>query len=139
MTDTTSTDLVAADDQPAIFGIPFNRIVTFAGPHISWLSGVIATWLLVHVHFLSLFHFQQDGLATGIAQGVVFVLVTAVTWLGHQKWIEGHHIELAGANGLILSHQADDLNGPAQLPPGGDYDASQFENKPTPDIDRSGA
>ncbi len=78
------------NNQNEIAGVPLNRIVAFVGPYVATLSGIAAAWLLVHVHFLGLFHLQQDGLATGIAQGVIFLLVTLITWLSHQKWLTGH-------------------------------------------------
>lgn len=83
------------DDQPEVAGIPFNRLVAFAGPYISIAAGVLASWLLVHIHFLGLFHVQHDGLSTAIVQLVVFALTTGVTWAGHQKWLTGHHIQIA--------------------------------------------
>lgn len=74
--------------------IPFNRIVAFAGPYISVASGALASWLLVHVHLLGLFHFGHDQLAKGIASGGVWALGTGVTWLGHAAWLKNHGIEL---------------------------------------------
>lgn len=82
------------DTEPRLLGIPFNRIVAFLGPYIALTSGAVADWLLVHVHLLGLFHFQHDGLATGIAQLIIFTLAAGITWLGHQTWLKGHHIEL---------------------------------------------
>jgi hypothetical protein len=75
--------------------LPFNRIVAFAGPYISVASGALASWLLVHVHLLGLFHVPPRGLATGIAQGAVFLLTALLTWAGHAKWLTGHHLMLA--------------------------------------------
>lgn len=100
--------------QPKFLGIPMNRILTFAGPYISLGSGAVASWLLVHVHLLGLFHFQRDGLATGITQGVVLLLTAALSWLGQRAWIKGHHIELEAAGKLLLSqYEHGDLRAPA--------------------------
>jgi hypothetical protein len=77
--------------------LPLNRVVAFAGPYISIASGAVASWLLVHVHLLGLFHLQKDGLATGIAQGVVFALTALLAWAGHSKWLQGHQLMLQQA------------------------------------------
>lgn len=68
---------------------PLNRLVALLAPFVSTAAGTVASWLLVHVHLLGLFHFQHDGLAAGIAQGAVFVLVTAITYAAHHKWLDG--------------------------------------------------
>lgn len=75
--------------EPTLFGFPLNRIVAFLGPHISWLAGLLATWLVVHVHFLGLFHVTGSRIAYVLAQLGTFAVVTLVTWLGHQKWLDG--------------------------------------------------
>jgi len=94
-----------------IFGIPLNRIVAFVGPYISVASGLVAAWLLQHVHLLGLFHLQHDGLAAAIAQGLIFGLVTIITWLGHSGWLKGHHIQLA--KGTVRS--GEDVSNDARL------------------------
>lgn len=81
---TTDTGTVT---EPTLFGIPLGRIVAFLGPHISWLSGLFATWLVTHVHFLSTFHVGDSDIAQALSQGAVFVITTLVVWLGHQKWL----------------------------------------------------
>jgi hypothetical protein len=81
-----------ATGETTILGVPLNRIVAFLGPYISVASGVAASWLLVNVHLLGLFHVQHDGLASAIAQGAVLLLVSGLTWLGQSKWLTGHHI-----------------------------------------------
>lgn len=73
-------------DEPVF---PINRVVTIAAPIISTLAGSIAAWLLVHVHFLGLFHFTQGQLSTGVAQLIVFGLVAALTYAAHHKWLTG--------------------------------------------------
>jgi hypothetical protein len=70
-------------------GFPLNRLVAFLGPYISILAGVLADWLLVHVHLLSLFHTTDTEVANAITQLIVFTLVTLVTWAGQHKWLEG--------------------------------------------------
>jgi hypothetical protein len=89
------------DQTPTFLGFPLNRIITFVGPYISVGAGAVASWLLVHIHFLGLFHLQADGLATGIAQGVVLVLTALLSWLGQQQWLKGHHIEIAARQGAL--------------------------------------
>jgi hypothetical protein len=78
-------------------GIPLNRIVAFAGPYIAVVSGAIAAWLLTHLHVLSMFHLSDSQVASAISQLTVFGITAGLTWLGHQKWLTGHQIELAAA------------------------------------------
>lgn len=66
-----------------------NRFVAFFGPYIAVASGVLADWLLVHVHVLALFHVTSTSLSAALAQIAVFGVTTAVVWLGHQKWLDG--------------------------------------------------
>lgn len=73
---------------------PLNRVIAFFGPYISIAAGALASWLLVHVHVLGLFHVQHDGLSTAIAQGSVFLLTALLAWAGHSKWLTGHQILL---------------------------------------------
>jgi hypothetical protein len=73
---------------------PLNRIIAFFGPYISIVAGALASWLLVHVHVLGLFHLQHDGLSTAIAQGTVFLLTALLSWAGSSKWLTGHQIML---------------------------------------------
>src|SRR4051794_17022436 len=90
-------DNVDQDDYPTFLGWPLNRVLTiFRGP-INIAAGTLASWLLVHVHLLGLFHTQQDGLATGIAQGLVWLATAVLTDRGIAQWVKGHHIELANA------------------------------------------
>jgi hypothetical protein len=67
-----------ATGDTTILGVPLNRVVAFLGPYISVASGVAASWLLVNVHLLGLFHVQHDGLASAIAQGAVLLLVSGL-------------------------------------------------------------
>lgn len=104
--------------------IPLNRIVAFAGPYIAVVSGGAATWLVAHVDVLALPGVgSRDHLATLIAGGIAGGFTAGLTWLGHSKWLKGHHIELVGAaqvqaagltNGSLPPHLpvgADDLDG----------------------------
>lgn len=94
------------DAAPKILGIPLNRILTIARGPINVVAGTVATWLLVHVHLLGLFHLQHDGLSAGIAQGVVWLATAILTDRGIAQWVKGHHIEL-GAAGLIATREAE--------------------------------
>src|SRR4051812_46755672 len=89
ITDTKVVKQVGAGSvtEPTLFGFSLGRIVAFLGPHVAWLSGALATWLIVHVHFLALFHVGQSVVAQVIANGLVFGITTLVTWLGAQKWL----------------------------------------------------
>lgn len=76
-------------DQPTF---PLNRVVAFLGPYVAVASGAVADWLLVHVHFLALFHTTHNQIASAISQVLVFGITTLVVWLGHQKWLEGYQV-----------------------------------------------
>lgn len=102
-------------EETKILGIPLNRIVAFAGPHVSWLAGVIATWLITNVHLLGTFHVTEKGAAKTITTCLVFVMVTALTWLGQSKWLKGHHIELANTPRLAITGDPADEKGAADL------------------------
>lgn len=69
---------------------PANRIVAFAGPYISLLSGAAASWLVVHVQVLGSLGLGQDKLAHGIAYGVTAGVGAAIPHLSLQKWLDGH-------------------------------------------------
>lgn len=105
---------------PTLFGFPLNRIVAFVGPYVAAGSGAVATWLLVHVHFLATFHVTHDRVASAIAQAAVFGIVTLVTWLGHQKWLDGWQAWAYGKDvaGLPV--------GPLLDPPEGEYNPDEF-------------
>jgi hypothetical protein len=114
-------DLIVHDDDhtgtevPTLFGIPLNRVVAFGGPYIAVGSGVVADWLLVHVHFLSLFHVTHNSLASAVAQGIVFGLTALIVWLGHQKWLDGFQ---KWAYTTVVESAATNVDGPPALPVG---------------------
>lgn len=76
--------------------IPLNRIVAFAGPYIAVASGAVATWLIAKLNALGVAGLEQSDLAQQVAAGLTFTLTAALTWLGHSKWLAGHHLQLAG-------------------------------------------
>lgn len=80
----------ATDDVPKLFGLPLNRLIAFAGPYIAVISGVVADWLVVHVHVLSTFHVGNNDVANAVSQIIVFGVTAFVVWLGHQKWLDGY-------------------------------------------------
>jgi hypothetical protein len=93
-------------------GIPFNRIVAFFGPYLAVASGAVAAWLLTHLHVLSMFHLTNSQVATAISQLTVFGITAGLTWLGHQKWLTGHQIELqAAVNAAATQTAAPAVNG----------------------------
>lgn len=106
--------------------IPLNRIIAFAGPYISILSGAIVNWVYVHLHFLSGFHTQQSSITKWLSQALVFGLTTLIVWAGHQKWLTGWQKWENAIAGEIF-------NGPALPPPSpgemGDYNP---DVEPTP-------
>lgn len=112
-----------------------NRIVAFAGPYISLLSGAVASWLVVNVQVLGSLHLGQDKLAHGIAYAVTAGLGAGLPHLGMQKWLNGHQAyfgkvfdlvnlldpgaqrqvaaALPGVNGDILAALTTAIKGPA--------------------------
>lgn len=99
-----------ADDYPTFLGVPLNRVLTIARGPINIVTATLASWLLVHIHLLGLFHVQHDGLAAAIAQGFVWALTAILTDRGIAQWVKGHHIELqvAGERALIQTPVADE-------------------------------
>jgi hypothetical protein len=98
--------------------LPVNRIVAFAGPYIAVVSGALADWLLVHVHFLGIFHTTKTSIASMLTQGLVFALTSILVWAGHHKWLTGWQQFEATVAG-------EGTNGPDVHPddlPAGDYD-----------------
>lgn len=93
-------------------GFPLNRIVAFAGPQISWVAGVIATWLITHVHILGLDHFGHDQTAKAIASVLTFIVVTLVTWLGQHKWLDGWQ---KWETGMLVQTDPAPLTGPQDI------------------------
>lgn len=82
------------DDYPTFLGVPLNRVLTIARGPINVIAATVASWLLVHVHFLGLFHVQHDGLSAAIAQGVIWVVTAILTDRGIAQWVKGHHIDM---------------------------------------------
>lgn len=112
-----------------IMGIPLNRIVAFLGPHIAWIAGLLATWLTTNVELLGTFNLDQTDVENGIAQLVIFGLVTGVTWLGGQKWLTGHQRE---ANLIVDSPVVREMvqrlaDYEAKHPAGGAYDPAKAQ------------
>ena len=97
---------------------PLNRVIAFAGPYVAIISGALADWLLVHVHFLGIFHTSKSSITTWLTQGLVFGLTAILTWAGHHKWLDGwQKYETAVAPEYTA--------GPGdQQPPSGEYDPS---------------
>lgn len=104
------------EDTPSLLGLPLNRVIAFAGPYIATASGVIATWLITHIHILATFHVGNNDLAQAIAQGLVFLVVTGVTWLGHQKWLDGYQAWAYGKDAGGAGATAQNLDGPLAAP-----------------------
>ena len=77
------------DEQPTVFGFAANRVVAFLGPHIAWISGAIATWLMGQIDIFATFDVSNESLAGAISQALTFGVVTFVVWLGQHKWLDG--------------------------------------------------
>jgi hypothetical protein len=80
---------------------PLNRIVAFAGPYISLLSGAAASWLVVNIEVLGSLHLGQSQVANGIAYVVTAALGAAIPHLGMQKWLDGHQKFTSELLGLV--------------------------------------
>lgn len=113
---------MADQPTPTVLGVPLNRVVAFGGPYIAIASGAVADWLLVHVHFLALFHTTHTQLASAVTQVAVFATTAVLVWLGHQKWLEGWQVWSYGKHTVAPL----DLSGPVVSPPSGDYDPNEF-------------
>jgi hypothetical protein len=74
---------------PTLFGVGANRIVAFLGPHIAWIAGAVATWLMGQTDIFATFDVNEQSLAAAISQALVFGIVTLVVWLGQHKWLDG--------------------------------------------------
>lgn len=85
----TPTPVPLPDPTPTFFGIPINRVVAFVGPHVSWVSGVIAAWLVAKVNIAGIKGLDEANTATWIAGAITFVVTAGLTWFGHQKWLTG--------------------------------------------------
>lgn len=104
--------------------IPLNRIIAFAGPYLSVISGGLASWLVARANVLGIAGLDKPNVATQVGGGLTFVLVAGLTWLGHSKWLTGHQIGLR--NEALLASTA--LTSPTAAavtlpPPTADADA----------------
>jgi hypothetical protein len=61
------------------------------------LSGAAATWLVVHVHFLALFHLEAASIASMISQVAVFGITAGLAWLTAHHVLSGHYTPAAKA------------------------------------------
>jgi hypothetical protein len=77
------------DQTPKLFGFDANRVVAFAGPHIAWVAGALATWLMSQTDIFATFDVSNETLAGALSQALVFGVVTLVVWLGQHKWLDG--------------------------------------------------
>lgn len=112
-------------DVPTILGVPLNRIITFVGPYVALVAGVIATAIISSLHVTVIPH---DQLATGIANVIAFAVSSGLVWLGQQQWLKGHHIQLANLTpDLVVTETSeegdfededDDPDGVEFVPPG---------------------
>jgi hypothetical protein len=77
-----------------MLSIPLNRVVAFAGPYIAIVSGAVAAWLLTKVNIAGIPGLDEHNVETAVGAGLTFGLTSGLAWLGHQKWLTGHHIEM---------------------------------------------
>jgi hypothetical protein len=130
----TDVPAVEAPNTPRSVGskFPINRVVAFLGPYLAILSGVVADWLIVHVHLLSSFHTTATTVAGAITQVAVFALTALLTWAGQHKWLDGWQkyetaaVAVAGVAGVADQVQSI-FDGPEVAPDQhpsaqGDYD-----------------
>lgn len=61
-----------------------------AGSVLPVVAGAAATWLVVHIHLLALFHVSANSVAGALTQLGVYAISAGLTWL------TSHHI-LTGA------------------------------------------
>jgi hypothetical protein len=135
--DMSFDDLPSFDDPGSADAGPFplNRIVAFLGPYLAIASGVVADYLLVHVHLLATFHVNHNGLASALSQVAIFAITTLVVWAGHHKWLTGwQHWESSLGRAQMISSIG---MAPASVGmtetmaatgnhPDGDYDPAEF-------------
>lgn len=63
-------------------------VVAFLTPYIAVASGLLASWLFVHFHWLGMFHLDQSSVARMIAGCVVFIVVSGLTYAAaHFHWL----------------------------------------------------
>jgi hypothetical protein len=101
---------------------PVNRIIAFAGPYIAIVSGALADWLIVHVHFLALFHTSKSDVTGLLTQALVFGLTSILVWIGQSKWLSGWQRwenTVAGSivDGPDLGIRPEGVYSPSTLPP----------------------
>lgn len=99
--------------------IPLNRIVAFLGPYLALVSGAVAAWLIAKVNVLGLpdIGVSEDQLTTYLTAGGTWLLTSVLVWLGHSKWLTGHHIILQAA-ATVSARTLDPPVAPAQLTAG---------------------
>jgi hypothetical protein len=71
-----------------IFGFSAGRVVAMLSPYIATLSGLVAAWLFVHFPGLHIFGSEAQT-ARLIVEGTTFLLVAAITYAIHHKWLDG--------------------------------------------------
>jgi hypothetical protein len=80
---------------------PFNTVkpvvIQYVAGPLAILSGILATWLTTHVHFLATFHIDQAGVAGTLTQLGIFSVSALVTYFAQHNWVKGHQVELAKA------------------------------------------
>ncbi len=78
--------------------IPLNRFITFFKPYINLIAAGISAWIIAKLNVLSIPGLGENGdqLTAGIAAGLTFLVTTIITQLGDNKWLKGHHIQIAG-------------------------------------------
>jgi hypothetical protein len=103
--------------------IPLNRVVAFVGPYLSVVSGGFASWLVARANVLGIGGLDKSNIATQVAGGLTFVVVAALTWLGHSKWLTGHQIGLRNEALLASAALTSASSGPQTgSPPAADAD-----------------
>ncbi len=103
--------------------IPLNRIIAFAGPYISVVSGGVATWLVAKANVLGIKDLDQANVATQVAGGLTFTLVAVISWLGQSKWLTGHHLDMAREAEVQAAALAAHPVPPADAPPEPEHEA----------------
>lgn len=69
---------------------PANRIVAFAGPYISLVTGAASAWLVLKVHLIGELGIAQTALSTALTGGITATIGAVIPHLGFQKWLDGH-------------------------------------------------
>jgi hypothetical protein len=108
------------DQEPRLFGLPLNRFVAFAGPHIAWIAGALATWLMAQTDIFATFDVSDESLAGAISQALTFGVVTFVVWLGQHKWLDGFQ---KWAYEAMEDLDFGENNEPSVIAPGSDPDS----------------